>query len=355
MLANHPYLYTRVSILAERLLSDTDIESLIEKRVSLTELLARISPDTSYSADEMGRNDDLDQILITLLLDELIILLRPLTNSDRDLLLYWAERFEISNLKAILRGKMNRQSNSTIRTHLVNMGSLTTLPVERLLQSDNTAELLRILETTPFTAIARDARRVFEQGQDLFDLDATIDRHYFTGLARRTLAAPHTSELPQRQLGGSIIDRVNLVWLLRYRFAYNLPPAQTYYLLIPHGLHLSSQKLLSLCQRESLTDVIEHLPEGLSSVLGGARCTSEVIRRLEHHTWVTAQKILNYSLFNPISALAYLILRERDLRRLRAVIRGKRLQLDPELIRIATGLISTDLLCPEVKTQQRVQ
>jgi len=30
----------------------------------------------------------------------------------------------------------------------------------------------------------------------------------------------------------NLIDRINLVWLLRYRFNYKLPPAQVYYLLV---------------------------------------------------------------------------------------------------------------------------
>ena len=40
-----------------------------------------------------------------------------------------------------------------------------------------------------------------------------------------------------------MVDRVNLVWLLRYRFAYNLSPAQAYYLLIPASHRLLPQQM----------------------------------------------------------------------------------------------------------------
>ena len=40
----------------------------------------------------------------------------------------------------------------------------------------------------------------------------------------------------------SVIDGTNLIWLLRYRFVYQLPAAETYYLLIPASYRLSSQR-----------------------------------------------------------------------------------------------------------------
>ena len=49
---------------------------------------------------------------------------------------------------------------------------------------------------------------------------------------------------------------MNLVWLLRYRYAYNLPPAQAYYLLIPASHRLLPPHMQQLAQRASFEDAI---------------------------------------------------------------------------------------------------
>jgi V/A-type H+-transporting ATPase subunit C len=51
---------------------------------------------------------------------------------------------------------------------------------------------------------------------------------------------------------------------------------------------------------------------------------------------------LKRTAFNQARAFAYLILRERDLRNVRAVLRGKRLRINPDLIRQATGFITAE-------------
>ena len=61
-------------------------------------------------------------------------------------------------------------------------------------------------------------------------------------------------------------------------------------------------------------------------------------QRLEHQSWDTAQRILRSRRFNPTRALAYMVLRERDLRRVRAIVRGRRLGMEKTMLRIATGL-----------------
>jgi len=63
------------------------------------------------------------------------------------------------------------------------------------------------------------------------------------------------------------MDRFNLLWLLRYRFAYNLSAAETYYLLVPTAYQLNRTSLQQLVEFNSLPEVLEHLPESLSNLL----------------------------------------------------------------------------------------
>lgn len=334
--AQQAYLHARVSLFAGKLLGTEQIQTLIDQTGSS---IPAPEPNTSDTVTISSQyTGDLDQNNVTILLRELAVLIRPLSGPARDLLGYWAHRFELSNLKAIIRGKMSGQPQHTIEQQLLDMGGFTRLPTAELLQSDSPAELLRRLEQTPYADIARQARRLLERGEALFALDAAIDRRYFAGLSRRGNDIGNRAGQVLRGVIGSIIDRVNLVWLLRYRFAYNLPPAQAYYLLIPASQRLGAPQLQHLAQSATFEDAIANLPPPYDTLLAGVHNTTEATLRLEFETWRIAENALRHSSFNAARALAYMVLRERDLRRLRAIVRGHNLQMPPDMIRTALGL-----------------
>ena len=330
--AQYAYLHTRVSLYAGQLLGLDQLDALIDRPYDED---ARDAAQPDATAQYTG---DLDQSNVTILLRELSVLIRPLSGSSRELLGYWAHRFELGNLKTIIRGKMANQPQQAIEEQLQDMGTFTSLPIAELLQSDSPAELLRRLEQTPYAEIARQARHLLEQGEALFALDAALDRRYFAGLARRGATIDDSSGQFLRSIVGSIIDRVNLVWLLRYRYAYNLPPAQAYYLLIPASHRLQPQQLQQLAQCASFEDAIGSLPAPFDRILAGARNTTEVTLKLEQESWRIAANALNHSSFNVARALAYMMLRERDLRRLRAIVRGRDMRMGAPMIRGALGL-----------------
>ncbi len=334
--AQYAYLNARVSHFAGRLLNLDQINGLIERR-SETEQTGAGAAQPSTSAMVAQYVGDLDQNNVTILLRDLAVLIRPVSGAARDLLNYGAHRFELNNLKVLIRGKMAGQPQQLIESQLLDMGHFTTLPIAELLQSDTSAELLRRLEQTPYAEIARQAHHLLEQGEALFALDAAIDRRYFAGLWRRG-AAGGASEPHLRAMVGSIIDRVNLVWLLRYRYSYNLPPAQAYYLLIPASHRVSSLQLQQLSQQPTFADAIGSMPQPFSGLLAGAPNTTEVTLRLERESWRIAAHALNHSAFNVARALGYMVLRERDLRRLRAIVRGHDMGMSPDMIRTALGL-----------------
>jgi V/A-type H+-transporting ATPase subunit C len=330
--AQYAYLHTRVNLYAGQLLGLDRLDALIDRPYD-DDAHDAVHPDAA--AQYAG---DLDQSNVTILLRELAVLMRPLSGAPRELLGYWAHRFELGNLKTIIRGKMANQPQSAIEEQLQDMGAFTSLPIAELLQSDTPAELLRRLEQTPYAEIARQARHLLEQGEALFALDAALDRRYFAGLARRGAAIDNSSGQLLSAIVGSIVDRVNLVWLLRYRYAYNLTPAQAYYLLIPASHRLLPQQLQQLAQCANFENAIGSLPSPFDRILAGVRNTTEATLKLEQESWRIAGNTLRHSSFNVARALAYMMLRERDLRRLRAIVRGRNMRMGAPMIRAALGL-----------------
>jgi V/A-type H+-transporting ATPase subunit C len=331
------YLATRVSLLAQRLLDDRTLEAMADQPLANIPTLQGLQEMLDSPMDGGQRSRTLENLLIGALLSELSILVRPLQGGLRELFLFWARRFELFNLKALIRGKLQGLPPGVVQDNLYDLPPYTRLPRASLLQAESVTELLKLLEATPYGDIARQARLAFEARREALYLDATIDRRYFYGLVQRTtpLEARHRESL--ERLVRTQVDHQNLIWLLRYRFAYGLSPAETYYVLVPRGLRLDRRKLQELCNLGDFETVLEQLPPQLARTLSGSHTAVEVERRLEAVTIALARHELRHADSAPARAFAYLLLREVDLKRMQALIQGKLLELPATLIREALG------------------
>jgi V/A-type H+-transporting ATPase subunit C len=277
----------------------------------------------------------LEQRIIAQTLEETRVLIRPLNGDARNLLIYWTARFEVSNVKTLLRGKMTGERPAVLLARLTPMGAFGRLDNHALAHTEDVTELLRKLEAGPFASIVSQAKRAFEQSQDPFNLDAALDRAYYEGLARRAQPLERVDGAGLRTLMADLIDRINLTWLLRYRFNYNLPPAQVYFLLVGAHYTLSAAYLRELAALGSLEAVLDKLPPGLRTKLASVTDIPGVFAAMELAAAENALKVLRSNAPAISRAFAYLLLRERDLRAVRAVLRGRHLGLPEIDIRFA--------------------
>lgn len=322
--------------MASRLLSSEEIQTLAEGSAEeRAEILGRAG--LGSIIEDMNAGRYIEQSIVLNQLADIVILLRAAGDS-RKFLQYWVMRFEITNLKAIIRARMSGTPSSVVRQELIDMGFLASLPVDELLQAEDVGELLRRLETTHYSDMVRFARRAFETQPRLFELDAALDRRFYQGLAE--LARQQEAELGKgfHDMMQLLIDRINLVWLLRFRFAYKLPPSQVYYLLIPSRYRLSSGVLMDLAVLDSFESILASLPQPYQNWLSGARDIHEVFAIMEDRFEQTAHAVLRLSAPGFARAFAYLTLRERDMRRVRSVLKGRNIGLDTETIKQALGL-----------------
>ena len=334
------YLNTRVSLYAGRLWQDEALDALVgaPDAVIADTLIQRGLPQLAAGFVSPADRQDarsLEQRIIAQILDETRVLIRPLSGDARTFLIFWTARFEISNVKTLLRSKMTGERPAAVLARLTPMGTFGRLDNQDLAHAEDVGELLRRLEAGPYASIVRHARRAFEHSHDPFSLDAALDRGYYEGLALRAQPLEVTVGAPFRGLMANLIDRINLVWLLRYRFNYKLPPAQVYYLLVGSRYSLSGARLQELAAQDSLEAVLAALPPAWQTLLAGATDIPGVFARMEHSAAEQAQRVLRSRAPDIARAFAYLILRERDLRAVRAVMRGRHLGLPDAAIRQA--------------------
>lgn len=332
------YLDTRVSLYSERLWTDEQFSELIRiPHAEVPEHLSRRG--LGALAVGYGGSDplSLEARIIAQMLEETRVLVRPLAGHDRQFIVYWTQRFELSNVKTLIRAKMSGERYASLAPRLIDMGPFARLDLQDLMHAEDVTELFRRLEHSPYADIVRHARRAFEESHDPFVLEATLDRAYYEGLVRRAQPIEAEAGKAFRDLMASIIDRINLVWLLRYRFNYDLPAARVYYLLVGGHYRLQAEVLQRLVTQTSIEAVIAALPPALGRVVSGASSIMEVFCSLEADATQRARQTLHAAASALARAYAYLILRERDLRGVRAVLRGRHLKLPADAIRQALG------------------
>jgi V/A-type H+-transporting ATPase subunit C len=136
---------------------------------------------------------------------------------------------------------------------------------------------------------------------------------------------------------GSLLDRFNLIWLLRYRFSYGLSSAKSFYLLSAIGKRLHSTELMQLARLDSIEEVIAELPEPYRALLANLRQIPDMEAAMEFYALSVAAQTLQRGANLVARVFSYILLREAELRFLQALIKGKQLGLDDELIRRGLG------------------
>lgn len=330
---NYAYLNARVSILAGRLVSETRLTEWLNQPLGqLGQQRTGSATVDDWLGEGSGDTSVIEQTWFTQMLNDFQVLVRPLVGRERELLIYWLRKCEIANLKTIVRGKIAGLKAADISAQLMEVGNFTTLPLEHLLGTEDVSELLRQLENGPYAEIARPARRVFEKEHQLYSLDAAIDRHYLLGLMQRV----RTLSSFQRQfllpLFSLLMDRFNLLWLLRYRLNYHLSAAETYYLLVPTPYLLNRSRLQHLVEFNTLAEILAHLPNPLPHWLAETDNIFSVDQRLITEIRRLAVQTLRWRSFTLAKVFAYVLLREMEMRRVMAIVKGQRLQLSRQTI-----------------------
>jgi V/A-type H+-transporting ATPase subunit C len=320
-LAKQAYLRTRLAIMRANLLGPEKIADLVA--MPYEELAEASGFDAFDSGPVSDRLAAFERAQLQRWLDELSALLRPLEGPGRRLLTQWASRYELLNIKALVRGKIGLQPSEEIERSLFLLPGFLSLNIDELLNADNVPDLLRLLQNSRYRRIATQALRSYEENPDPFLLDATLDQEFYGELINRAgdLASQDRNEI--LDLIGRIVDRHNLVWSLRYRFNYGLQPSEVLYLAIDGGRLLNRTTLQALVNAESLEQAAMALPESLVAPGQFPESITLLDGMLQRDLDDYAMHVLRLSPSVLTSALAYLVLRHSDIIAMYAIVHAR--------------------------------
>lgn len=326
------YLVTRIHGLRTHLIPPRDIQ-ILAKAKNLRDVTDKLMK-TDY-ATEIGKIPTAEQDATTLegiflrrLVERFFFVQRAAQGKIQELLSRYCARFEVENIKRIMRAKQGRSAEEPTLIPVPREYSLVNFPA--LVKSKDMDELASLLRDTPYRLLVEKTQQVKESGATMI-LEAALDRIYFGrvwDLARRSKGV--------RQLIGEELDLRNLL----IAFSLKTRGLSLRYMeesLIPLSYRLPQTQLRSLLQSR-LEDAPGILTGSYSKLAAQA---SEILKTDSSSPleWLFFRQLYNDAYtalrthaLEPGYIMAYLLLCECEARNLVSIVTGMQLNLPEEEI-----------------------
>lgn len=168
-------------------------------------------------------------------------------------------RWDVFNLKTIVRGKQMHLVQGEIEEGLLPAGQLTSVDLTALARAEDIKHLVDLASTwgLPFAHALREGYAQFVAGGDLAQLELALDR-YYADWARERLSRSKANIAMARKILGIQVDTMNLVTVLRFQKAdtESFKPEQ-YFLEGGQAIHLPLY--LELTQLSDVDQVLDRL------------------------------------------------------------------------------------------------
>ena len=257
----------KVKALEGKFLSDEQYSELMECK-NYKDAIAYLKDKTSYhevlsgyNADEIHRGK-LEQILKRSYMKSFDKLSHYFNGAYKSIFNVLFMKFEIEDLKAILRGKYIGKSNDDLKDFMTAQGRLNNFDYGSIIKAKDVASAIENLKgTLYYKHLAPLAAGVGKEG--LFRIETSLDFIYFS-FARKCLNKidKEDREIMHRIIGTEC-DLLNIRWIYRGKFYYKLNPEELLNYTIYDSYKIKREELKKLCyahDEDEFNDIIKKLP-----------------------------------------------------------------------------------------------
>lgn len=171
-------------------------------------------------------------------------------------------RWEIEDLKVIIRGKYLGRTKVEIEDKLIARSSLNTINYDYLLALKSLEEVVEGLKgSIYYKSLKNSAKDTTEKG--LFRIETELDFVYFTSIRKILKHLDNENKEVGYNILGMEADILNLGWIYRGKTFYKISPEELFNYTIYNGYKLSKEKLRKLCyinNMEEFHTLIEKTP-----------------------------------------------------------------------------------------------
>ena len=253
-------------------------------------------------------------------------LVRFLPRGSRELLAWYNRRFEIENLKTVLRAVHYGLDRPRTVGSLIPLGS-TRWRWDALVEAGSIPAVIEQIRDSPYARPLENAMERYQHERRLFYLEIAVDLFYFQRLVRLIESQSGKDGADARRFLGRWIAVQNVVWAYRYRIYGRMTPEE----IINYTLHRAFSAGLDTVRRVALGSPLaieaERLGFRLSPGLSEVKALTEIEILAERERFQLASSMIGRPLFHLGGALAYIWLLEAEVRDLIVLVEGKTIGL----------------------------
>lgn len=327
---NYEYPATRARTMASRLLKDEDYSKFL--KMDINEIIRFLEErDYKEEVDAIGAKASkmpyLEQILNENLSKSIrkLVLFTPKNSPLQDFLM----RYDITNIKTILRAMETKRPAAETKAGLVVAGWLGKEFWEKMLGKENRQDIILGLRGTPYySVIKKHANGKLEEMED------ALDKFYFKTVLESADVCRQLKELTQAE-----IDIKNILIIMRLKGAKNVDIEK----FLLNGGTIKLKKIISLSKLEAqemmtrlkkekfwkyapaTAEELERIEAGARKyiVLGGTDLVKRIDAGLRKYLVLAGPEMLKSYLPSFDTLLGYIISKEREISNIRIIARSK--------------------------------
>ncbi len=251
--------------------------------------------------------------------------------SARQLLSQFHRRFEVDNLKAVLRGIVTGAPWDRVRYVVFPLGPTTVVPAQAMVEAGSVGAAVEQLRGTPYYDTLSHAMERYNSEQSLFPLEVALDLDYWRKLWGDVNQLPTRDRTQALRIVGSLLDMNNLMWAIRYREYHHLSEEEIINYTLPFGYQVRDDDIRAIAAGVDIAQVVGHIYPDLEDVeallreprAGLPKLELELQRRLGARC---REAFVGYP-FHVGVPLAYVVLNELEIQDLTVLIEAKALRM----------------------------
>ncbi|MDY0091837.1 MAG: V-type ATPase subunit [Candidatus Vecturithrix sp.] len=185
--------------------------------------------------------------------------IRSVARDIQPLFILLYQKYELVNLKTILRGIISHTDPQDIAALLLPTERYTLFSKDTLLEYHEVHHLIEALQGSFFQYPLNQALRRFEEEQEFFPLEMALDLHYYHTLWDATLELPEQERQESQHILGMWLDILNVAWVIRFKEHYHFSPEEILNYLIQHGYAFKLRERRQLAYARGSQEVREYL------------------------------------------------------------------------------------------------
>ncbi len=239
-------------------------------------------------------------------------------------------RWDVQNIKTILRGKSVHMTSEDIQACMVPAGELDEVTINEMIRQPDVRSVIDLLATweNPFFRPLTEAYPAYAKDDDLVFLESALDRYYYNqSLALVSGDSPEETLI--RNLIRTEIDTINLKTVLRLvRDRVESAEAKRFFL--DGGREFDSERLVALVERRTVEGVVEELAQtsfrSLSKVSDSYARTEKISvyeKELDRYIIQNGVKAFFHDPLSIASAVGYFFAKFNEIINIRIISRCK--------------------------------